>query len=193
MRPSSPFRMWHTTSSTQFLTTVNAVVSRRYNQLVCRTRFTNFCWFIFPAMRSDCEPCYSTLRNLKLSSTLWTRHVVSWLFVSAVMLKTIQTERMNARQQPRVLKFVLTYQTRFTCTGRHSVGVADILNSHEPIAMLQPNTKVHIWYSVLYTAICRLVVSITKLFRPSQVICRGSSQIVPLLYVTVLIHCYLRH
>ena len=72
----------------------------------------------FFIMHSCWQTGHSVLRNLELTSTYWTWHIVSWSFASAVTSKTLQTERVNTRQQPRVLDVVCTYRT-VQCTGGH--------------------------------------------------------------------------
>jgi len=111
--------------------TVEAIHSKLF--LVFATILTNITVlrsFEFRLMRMcpHCQPRKSVLRNLELCSTLRTWYFVSWqfLFASTVLLKTVQTERVNTRQYSRVLKFFLAYRTLF-CTRSHSiVVVADV-------------------------------------------------------------------
>ena len=108
---SSPhLPMWNATISTQFLTTVYTVDSRWRTSVVSGTCFT-YCWRRWRCMCSHWQTSNSVLRNLELISTHWTWHIVSWQFVSAITFKTLKTERVSTRQQPRILDVFLTYRT----------------------------------------------------------------------------------
>lgn len=57
----------------------------------------------------------SILRNLERMSTLRTWHIVSYYCISKVTLKTLKAERVNTRQQSRILGFPDILDTVFMC------------------------------------------------------------------------------
>jgi len=61
----------------------------------------------------------SFFRNHELCSTLWTFYTLSWQFASVSYFKTLETKRVSARQQSRILQIALTQRT-YLYICRHS-------------------------------------------------------------------------